>query len=52
MLQKLPIALAQVKTGNASGNLVNEIRQIIYSLYRAKEITKKVCNNIINSIKF
>ena len=36
MLQRLPIALAQVKAGNASENLLNEIRQIIYSLYRAK----------------
>ena len=32
-------------------SLLNEIRQIVYSLYRSKEITKKVCNNIINSIK-
>ena len=51
MLQRLPIVLAQVKVGNTSENLLNEIRQIIYSLYRAKEITKKVYNNIINSIK-
>ena len=42
MLQRLPIALAQVKAGNTSENLLNEIRQIIYSLYRAKEITKSV----------
>ena len=51
MLQRLPIALAQVKIGNTSKTLLNEIRQIIYSMYRAKEITKKVYNNIINSIK-
>ena len=51
MLQRLPRALTQVKTGNTSENLLNEIRQIIYSLYRAKEITKKVYNNIMNSIK-
>ena len=51
MLQRLPIALAQVKVGNTSENLLNEIRQIIYSLYRAKEITKQVYNNIMNSIK-
>ena len=44
------MALEQVKTGNTSANLLNEIRQIIYCLYRAKEITKKVCNIIINSI--
>ena len=41
MLQKLRIALAQVKPGNTFENLLNEIHQIIYSLYRAKEITKK-----------
>ena len=46
MLQRL-----QIKAGNTSENLLNEIRQIIYSLYRAKEITKKVYNNIMNSIK-
>ena len=51
MLQRLSIVLAQVKVGNTSENLLNEIRQIIYSLYRAKEITKKVYNNIMNSIK-
>ena len=51
MLQRLPIALAQVKAGNTSENLLNEIRQIIYSLYQAKEITKKVYSNIMNSIK-
>ena len=41
MLQRLPIELAQVKAGNISENLLNEIRQIIYSLYQAKEILKK-----------
>ena len=51
MLQRLPIALAQIKAGNISKNLLNEIKQIIYSFYRAKEITKKVHNNIKNSIK-
>ena len=51
MLKRLPIALAQVKAGNNSESLLNEIRQIVYSLYRSKEITKKVYNNIINSIK-
>ena len=48
MLKRLPIALAQVKAGNNSKSLLNEIRQIVYSLYRSKEITKKVYNNIIN----
>ena len=51
MLKRLPIALAQVKAGNNSESLLNEIRQIVYSLHRSKEITKKVYNNITNSIK-
>ena len=51
MLKRSPKALAQVKAGNNSESLLNEIRQIVYSLYRSKEITKKVYNNIINSIK-
>ena len=51
MLQRLPIALAQVKAGNNSESLLNEIRQIVYSLYQSKEITKNVYNNIIKSIK-
>ena len=51
MLKRLPIALAQVNAGNNSESLLNEIRQIVYSLYRSKEISKKVYNNIINSIK-
>ena len=51
MLQRLPIALEQVKAGNNLENLLNEIRQIVYSLYVSKEITKKVYNNIIKSIQ-
>ena len=51
MLQKLTKVLARVKAGNTPGHLLNEFRQIIYSLHRPKEITKKVCNNIINSIQ-
>ena len=51
MLQRLPIELAQVKPGNASENLLNEIREIIDSLYQGKEIIKKVYNSIRNSIK-
>ena len=42
MLQRLPIALAQVKTGNNSESLINEIRQIVFSFYQSKEIIKKV----------
>ena len=51
MSQRLPIASAQVEGANTSENLLNEIRQIIHSSYRAKEITKKIYNNIMNSIK-
>ena len=51
MLQRLPIALAQVKTGNNSESLLNEIRQIVYSLYQSKQITKKVYNHIIESVQ-
>ena len=50
MLKRLPIALAQIKSCKNSKNLLNEIRQIAYSFYRSKEITKKVYNNIIKSI--
>ena len=50
MVQTLSIALAQVKVGNTSKNLQNEIREIIYSLYQEKEVTKEVYNNIMNSI--
>ena len=51
MQQRLPIALAQVKVGNTSDNLLNEVRKIIYSLYPVKKTTKKVYNIIMNSIK-
>ena len=44
MLQRLPIALAQVKAGNNPESLLNEIRQIVYS-YQSKQITKKLYNN-------
>ena len=50
MLQRLPIALAHVKAGNNSESLLNEIRQIVYSLYQSKQITKKVYNNLIKSL--
>ena len=40
MLQKLPIALAQVKAGNNSESLLNEIKQIFYSLYQSKKSLK------------
>ena len=50
MLQRLPIAHAQVKAGNTSENLLIEIRQIIYFLQREKEVTKNVYNKILNLI--
>ena len=50
-LQRLPISLAQIKAGNISQSLLNEIRHIVYSLYQSKEITKKVYNNVLKSIK-
>ena len=51
MLQRLPIALAQVKADSNSESLLNEIRQIVHSLYQSKQITKRVYNNIIESIQ-
>ena len=51
MVQRLPIALAQVKASNNSENLLNEIGKIVYSSYQSKEITKKVYNNIIKSMQ-
>ena len=51
MLQRLPIALAQVKADNNSESLLNEMRQIVYSLYQSKQITKKVYDHIIESIQ-
>ena len=51
MFKRLPISLAQIKAGNNSESLLNEIKQIVYYLYRSKKITKMLYNNIINSIK-
>ena len=50
MLKRLSIALAQVKEDNNSENLLNEIKQIVYSLFKSKKITKKVYNNLIKSL--
>ena len=50
MLQGFSIALAEVQAGNNSENLLNEMGQIIYSLYRSKETTIEVCNSIIKSL--
>ena len=49
ILQRLPIALAQVKASNNAQSLLNEIRQIVYSLHHSKEVTKKVYNNTVKS---
>ena len=51
MLNRLPILLAQIQAGNNSKSLNNEIRQILYSLYRSKVLTKTVYNNLIKSIR-
>ena len=52
MVKEIPIALAQINTfGNTSEKFLNKIRKMIYLLYRLKEISKKVYNNIINSRK-
>ena len=48
MLSRLPITLAHLKAGNNSEKLKNEIRQILYSLYCSKSMTKQVYNNLIN----
>ena len=51
MLQRLPVAIAQVKTVKNSKKLLNKIRQIVYSLYHSKKIIKKVYNSIIKSMQ-
>ena len=50
MLSRLPITLAQLKAGNNSEKLKNEIRQLLYSLYHSKNLTKQVYNNLIKYI--
>ena len=50
MLSRLPLTLAQLKAGNNSEKLKNEIRQLLYSLYHSKNMTKQVYNNLINYI--
>ena len=48
MLSRLPNILAQLKAGNNSEKLKNEIRELLYSLYCSKNMTKRVYNNLIN----
>ena len=50
MLSRLPISLAQLKAGNNSEKLKNEITQLVYSLYRSKNMTRQVYNNLIKPI--
>ena len=50
MLSRLAITLAQLKAGNNSQKLINEMRQLLYSLYRSKKLTKTIYNHLINAI--
>ena len=50
MLNRLPIALAQLQTGNNSNKLKNEIRQLLYSLYCSKKMTEQIYKNLIGII--
>ena len=50
MLSRLPISLAQLEAGNSSNKRKNEIRQLLYSRYRSKNMTKQVYNNLIKHI--
>ena len=50
MLSRLPITLAQLKAGNNSEKLKNEIRQLLYLLYSSKKLSKTIYNNLINTI--
>ena len=50
MLSRFPISLAQLKAENNSEKLKNEVRQLLYSLYRSKKLTKNVYNNFINAV--
>ena len=50
MLSRLPITLAQLKAENNSEKLKNEIRQLLYSLYRSKKLTKQLCQSLIDII--
>ena len=50
MLSRLPTSLAQLNAGNNSEKLKNKIRQILYSIYRSKKLTKKICKSLIDTI--
>ena len=50
MIIRLPVLLAQLKAGSNSEKLKNEIRQIVYSLHRSKNLSKTIYNNLVNAI--
>ena len=50
MLSRLPISLAQLKAGNNSEKLKNEIRQLLYSLYRSKKLTKQLYKSFVDIV--
>ena len=50
MISRLTISLAQLKAENNSEKLKNEIRQLLYFLYRSEKLTKEIYNNLINTI--
>ena len=50
ILNRLPIALAQLQAGNNSNKLKNEIRQLLYSLYCSKNVTKQICKSLVGII--
>ena len=50
MVSRLPISLAQLNDGNNSERLKNEIRQLSYSLYGSKELTKNICKSLVEII--
>ena len=49
-LSRLPVTLAELNAGNSSEKLKNEIRQLLYSLYRSKKLTKQLYTNLIDNI--
>ena len=50
MFSRLPISLAHLKAGNNLENRKNEIRQLVYSLYGSKKLSKKICKHLMNTI--
>ena len=50
MLSRLPISLAQLKAGNNSQGITNEIRQLLYSLYRSEKLSKTIYKHLMNAI--